>query len=122
LAEGHVHSRSDLNPLAAGIALTPEKSAHTSIGQRVSHVRSQGKIDCLQAARQGSVAGSKAAGNVEQVPIEDRRPHTNAKNSNDREGMVESFPLGSYLLLVDYTGRLVRKQQSPNGLGRERGV
>jgi len=82
----------------------------TSIGQRVSHVRSQGKIDYLQAARQGSVAGSKAAGNVEQdhwlVSIEDRRPHTNAKNPNDREGMVDSFPLDSYLLLVDFTGPL----------------
>jgi len=109
----------DLNPLAAGIAQTPEKSEHTSIGQRVSHVRSQGKIDCLQAARQGSVAGSKAAGNVEQdhwlVPIEDRRPHTNAKNPSDREGMVDSFPLGSYLLLVDYTGRLYRNNKARMG-------
>ena len=26
-----------------------------------------------------------------------------------REGMVEGFPLGSYALLVDYTGRLFRE-------------
>jgi hypothetical protein len=102
----------DLNPLAAGIAETPEKSPHTSIKQRVDHVQEQGKLDSLKAARQGSVAGSKAAGNLEQhhwlVPIEDRRPHSNAKTTSTREGMLESFSLGSYLLLVDYTGRLHR--------------
>ncbi len=102
----------DLNPVAAGIAEVPEKSDHTSIHQRVSHVRSKGKLECLQAARQGSVAGSKAAGSVEQdhwlVPIEDRRTKTGARTKSSRAGMLESFSLGSYLLLVDYTGRLFR--------------
>jgi hypothetical protein len=37
-------------------------------------------------------------------PIEDRR----ALDSS-REGMLEGFSLGSYLLLVDYTGRLFRE-------------
>ena len=36
-------------------------------------------------------------------PIEDRR-----QLDSSREGMLEGFPLGSYLLLVDYTGRLFR--------------
>ena len=36
-------------------------------------------------------------------PIEDRR-----KLDSPREGMLEGFSLGSYLLLVDYTGRLFR--------------
>jgi antitoxin (DNA-binding transcriptional repressor) of toxin-antitoxin stability system len=47
-----------------------------------------------------------AAGLEESVwlcPIEDRR-----KIDSSREGMLEDFPLGSYLLLVDYTGRLFR--------------
>lgn len=102
----------DLNPLAAGIAPTPELSEHTSIRQRVSHVLNEGKLNCLSAARGGSVAGSQAAGNVEQdhwlVPIEDRRRADHANAKPVREGMLESFSLGSYLLLVDYTGRLFR--------------
>jgi hypothetical protein len=36
-------------------------------------------------------------------PIEDRR-----QLDSSREGMLEGFSLGSYLLLVDYTGRLFR--------------
>jgi hypothetical protein len=36
-------------------------------------------------------------------PIEDRR-----RLDSSREGMLEGYSLGSYLLLVDYTGRLFR--------------
>jgi len=105
----------DLNPVAAGIAEVPEKSEYTSIHQRVAHVREQGKLDCLKAARAGSVAGSRAAGNIEQghwlVPIEDRR----IGSRTAREGMLETFSLGSYLLLVDYTGRLHRNGKARVG-------
>ncbi|MGO9914911.1 MAG: hypothetical protein ACLQIB_09395 [Isosphaeraceae bacterium] len=37
-------------------------------------------------------------------PIEDRR-----RLGLSREGMLEGFSLGNYLLLVDYTGRLFRE-------------
>lgn len=111
----------DLNPVAAGIAESPEKSRHTSIRQRVKHVRAKGKIDVLKAARLGSVAGSKAAGNIEQdhwlVPIEDRRSHTHSKTKSKREGMLVTFSLGSYLLLVDYTGRLYRNNKARMSAG-----
>ena len=97
----------DLNPVAAGIAAAPETSKHTSIRQRVRHVRAKGRLADLKAAARGSVAGSRAAKDVEQdhwlCPLEDRR-----RLGSDREGMLESFSLGSYLLLVDYTGRLCR--------------
>ena len=103
----------DLNPVAAGIAETPEQSQHTSIKQRVDHVRQKGELDKLKAARQGSVAGSRAAGSIEQdhwlIPIEDRRGANVRGGKSHREGMLESFSLGSYLLLVDYTGRLFRQ-------------
>ena len=53
------------------------------------------------------MAGSAAAAGLEEshwlCPIEDRRRLDSA-----REGMVEGFSLGNYLLLVDYTGRLFR--------------
>ena len=59
------------------------------------------------AAEQGSVAASRASTALEEslwlCPIEDRRRLDSA-----REGMLEGFSLGSYLLLVDYTGRLFR--------------
>jgi len=62
----------------------------------------------LQAARDGSVAGSSAAAGLEEglwlCPIEDRR-----RLDSPREGMLEGFSLGNYLLLVDYTGRLFRE-------------
>jgi len=97
----------DLNPVAAGIATTPESSQHTSIRQRVRHARRKRKLKALKAAARGSVAGSQAAGDLELshwlCPVEDLR----AKGLN-REGMLAGFSLGSYLLLVDYTGRLCR--------------
>ncbi len=37
-------------------------------------------------------------------PVEDRR-----RIDSTREGMIEGFALGSYLLLVDYTARLFRE-------------
>jgi len=98
----------DLNPVAAGIAAAPETSRHTSVRQRVQHAKAAGKLDDLKAAGAGSVAGSRAVGDAEQdfwlCPVEDRR-RLGAK----REGMVEGFSLGSYLLLVDYTSRLCRQ-------------
>jgi REP element-mobilizing transposase RayT len=98
----------DLNPVAAGMAATPETSKHTSVRQRVRHAKSEGRLEDVKAASRGSVAGSRALGKLEAshwlCPVEDLR----AKGSS-REGMVEGFSLGSYLLLVDYTSRLCRK-------------
>ena len=98
----------DLNPVAAGVAEVPEASEHTSIKERVEHVEAQGRAEDLKAAQKGSVAGSEAAAGLEEsiwlCPIEDRRAL-----DSPREGMLEGFSLGSYLLLVDYTGRLFRE-------------
>jgi hypothetical protein len=62
----------------------------------------------LKAAAVGSVAGSLAVGTVEEdpwlCPIEDRR-----REGSLREGLLEGFSLGSYLLLIDYTSRLCRQ-------------
>lgn len=106
----------DLNPVAAGIAAAPETSRHTSVRQRVRHAKAKGRLAALKAAKSGSVAGSRAAGDVEQdlwlCPLEDRRPQGSL-----REGMLEGFSLGSYLLLVDYTSRLCRHGKAR--VGRE---
>ena len=84
----------DLNPVAAGIAEVPEASAHTSIKQRVEHVKEEGRTEDLNAAQAGSVAGSTAAAGLEEglwlCPVEDRRRLDSA-----REGMIEGFSLGN---------------------------
>ena len=98
----------DLNPVAAGIAAVPEESAHTSVKARVDHVKQQGRVKDLQAALAGSVAGSRASLELEEalwlIPIEDRR-----QLDSQREGMLCGFTLGNYLMLVEYTGRLLRE-------------
>ena len=66
-----------------------------------------GRIPDLTAAKSGSAAGSNAAAGLEEsiwlCPVEDRR-----KLDSSREGMLEGFSLGNYVLLVEYTGRLFR--------------
>jgi REP element-mobilizing transposase RayT len=97
----------DLNPVAAGIAQTPEESEYTSVKARVDHVVRAGRTDDLKAAQQGTVSGSQAAKRLEDdlwlIPIEDRR-----RIDSQREGMLEGFTLGKYLVLVEHTGRLLR--------------
>ncbi len=46
----------DLNPVAAGIPEVSEASAHTSIKQRVEHVKELGRAEDLQAAQRFSRA------------------------------------------------------------------
>lgn len=101
----------DLNPVAAGIAPTPESSQHTSVKARVDHVAQLGRVEDLQAAKQGSVAGSRASKKLEEalwlIPIEDRR-----QLDSTREGMLPGFTLGHYLMLVEHTGRLLREEKA----------
>ena len=98
----------DLNPVAAGIAPTPEESQHTSVKVRVDHVKVTGRTKDLQAAELGSVAAQRVSGGLEDelwlVPIEDRR-----ERGALREGMRSGFTLGQYLMLIEYTGRMLRE-------------
>ena len=97
----------DLNPVAARIVALPEESPHTSIKERVEHAKAEGRIADVSEIRNGSVAATAVSDGVEGglwlIPIEDRR-----KQGALREGMREGFTLGQYLMLVDYTSRLVR--------------
>ncbi len=98
----------DLNPVAAGIAPTPEASEHTSVKARVEHVKTSGRTEDLRSAEQGSVAAMRVSSGLEDdlwlVPIEDRR-----QSGAVREGMRSGFTLGQYLMLVEYTGRMLRE-------------
>jgi hypothetical protein len=98
----------DLNPVAAGMAQTPEESVYTSLAQRVAHAAAADRLDDLRTAEAGSVAASARSAALEEelwlCPIENR-----LSLDSLREGMLEGFPLGSYLLLVDWTARLFRE-------------
>ena len=66
----------DLNPVAAGIAQTPEKSPHTSIKQRVEHVEVAGphRGTCGRAGRKcGRFADGRRPGRVA-LAVPDRGP------------------------------------------------
>ncbi|MHC5538478.1 transposase [Singulisphaera rosea] len=43
----------DINPVAAGLVDVPEASPHTSIKERVDHVKDQGRCEDLEASRLG---------------------------------------------------------------------
>lgn len=98
----------DLNPVAAGVSEVPEASPHTSLRQRVRHAKSEGKLGALKSAAKSSMQGSRSLGRFEEshwlCPLDDTR-----RKGSGREGMLEGFSLGSYLLLVDYTSRLWRE-------------
>jgi len=104
----------DLNPVAAGIATKPEECPHTSCKARVDHVHKLGRESDVQKAEEGSVQASQVSSGLEEqlwlVPIEDRR-----LLDSQREGMLETFTLGNYLKLVDYTGRLMREGKAAIG-------
>ena len=67
----------DLNPVAAGIVALPEESPHTSIKERVEHVKATGRIADVSEIRNGSVAATAVSDGLERdlwlIPIEDRR-------------------------------------------------
>ena len=67
----------DLNPVAAGIVALLEDSPHTSIKERVEHVKATGRIADVSEIRNGGVAAAKVSDGLERdlwlIPIEDRR-------------------------------------------------
>jgi hypothetical protein len=98
----------DLNPVAAGITRSPEGAPHTSIKQRVDHVRTNRDLDTLQTAAAAKfVAAARIEADLEQshwlCPLHDR-----SAAAASREGMLPGLSLSSYLALVDWTARLCR--------------
>lgn len=98
----------DLNPVAAGIANTPETSDHTSIKQRLDHASAESGIPTLQlASAAGSVSAARIEADLEQshwlCPLQDRQD-----KGAVREGMLPGFSLSGYLALVDWTAQLAR--------------
>ena len=76
----------------------------------------QARVKDLQPAKFGSVDGSRASKELKDalwlIPIEDRR-----QLDSQREGMLSGFTLGNYLMLVEYTGRLLREGKASISTG-----
>jgi len=93
----------DLNPVAAGLASTPEASAHTSFKSRMDHCAMQGQLDTLKTS---SRYASQI--NVERghwlFPIEDRRD----QDGQGLAGLLRGISLSGYVKLVDWSSRLIR--------------
>ena len=64
----------------------------------------------IASAKKGNVAAIKSDSRLEEdlwlIPIEDRR-----SIDSKREEMLSGFTLGNYLMLVEYTGRIVVTQK-----------
>ena len=95
----------DLNPVAAGMAKTPEESQHTSVKARVENCRDQGTLGAVvdQPADRTRHDQPLEDESFWLVPIEDRREH-----GGTRGGISPHMNLASYLRLLDYSSRLLR--------------
>jgi len=93
----------DLNPVAAGVAKTPETSRHTSLRARLDHCKSQGKLAELKEGLSTETSRPELERGHWLLPIEDRR-----RQGDSRAGLLDGFNLSCYLRLVDWTSRVVR--------------
>ena len=81
----------DLNPIRAGIAVTPEGSEFTSIYDRI----------CMLHGASSASEHSR----IDQIPLR------SFKAAGERAGQSIPFALEEYLHLVDWTGRVVRRDK-----------
>ena len=93
----------DLNPLAAGIAATPEESAHTSLRARLDHASDNGTLETVRDDLSTQTRNPQQDETLWLLPTDDRRDH-----GSDRAGLVEGCTLSCYLRLIDWTSRLIR--------------
>ena len=95
----------DMNVMAAGMAKTPEESAHTSVKARVEHCRETGKLENVvdqpsDRTRCDTVTEDES---FWLVPIQERR-----ELGGQRAGLSAHMSLASYLQLLDWSSRLFR--------------
>ena len=93
----------DLNPVAAGIARTPEESAHTSLRTRISHCQTNGTAETLRDDLSTLTRNPAQEAGLWLLPVDDDRSH-----GSDRPGLYEGFTLSCYLRLVDASSRMIR--------------
>jgi len=110
----------DLNPVRAGMAETPEASAHTSAYERIQGRQSRQKASPTQLRASGARG---RAGRPPRVPDRDgwlcpvsvegdpaAQARANAARRASNKGFL-SMGLDDYLRILDWTGRQVRRDK-----------
>ena len=114
----------DLNPVAAGIAKTPEGSRNTTLRARLDHCKQRGQKVLIKDELSTQSSRPELERDLWLLPIEDRRerashaphgPDNNDASGNNasetdavRPGLLEGFTLPCYLRLIDWTSRKFR--------------
>jgi hypothetical protein len=93
----------DLNPLAAGIAATPEESTHTSLGTRISHCQANGTVETLRDDLSVLTRNAAQEAGLWLLPMDDDR-----SQGGERPGLHDGLTLSCYLRLVDASSRMIR--------------
>jgi hypothetical protein len=93
----------DLNPVAAGIAPTPESSTHTSLRTRLDHCEASGTAQTLRDDLSTLTRDTSQERGLWLLPVDDDRAH-----GGNRPGLYEGLTLSCYLRLVDATSRMIR--------------
>jgi REP element-mobilizing transposase RayT len=94
----------DLNPIRAGIALTPETSEYTSVKERISAHQARYKQKATQAASKGEPSTDILANLKGQMKGDQWL--CPLKSDDTRRGFLD-MDLEDYLALVDWTGRQI---------------
>ena len=93
----------DLNPLAAGVAATPEESKHTSLATRIDHCRANATVETLRDDLSVLTRNPAQEADLWLLPVDDDRSH-----GGERPGLHEGLTLSCYLRLVDASSRMIR--------------
>jgi len=110
----------DLNPIRAGVAQTPEESAHTSVKQRIETRATEVAQNAASSPRKGETETVGADGAVRDpdgwlCPVcLDGDPEPKASRNRARRASNKGYlPLGfeDYLQILDWTGRQVRSDK-----------
>ena len=102
----------DLNPLAAGVAPTPEKSEHTSLRVRLDHCDLNGSIPTLREDRSNLSRNDTQEAGLWLLPLDDNRA-----DGAVRPGLMPGCTLSFYLGVVDASSRMVRDGKASLGPG-----